>query len=151
MKVRPLDVDDCAALVTLLDQLGYPSSERSIRDRVDLLLADQTVGCWVAEDDIGVAGLLTGHLSRNIETDGPSARLTALVVDERTRGQGTARLLTVAFEDWARANGATKAGLSSSTSRQDAHSAYRKLGWAVTALSFTKDLSAPAPADGADE
>ena len=149
MKVRLLDVDDSAALVPLLDQLGYPSSEQAIRDRLEFLLSDSAVGCWVAEDDAGLAGLLTGQLSRSIETDGPAARLTALVVDKRARGQGTARLLTAAFEEWARSNGATKAGLSSNTSRADAHAAYRKLGWTNTALSFTKDLSAPAAVDEA--
>jgi GNAT superfamily N-acetyltransferase len=141
VKVRLLEVDDSAALVPLLDQLGYPSSGRAIRDRLGFLLSDTAVGCWVAEDDAGLAGLLTGRLNRSIETDGPAARLTALVVDERSRGQGTARLLTAAFEDWARSNGATKAGLSSNTSRADAHAAYRKLGWTNTALGFTKDLS----------
>lgn len=144
MKVRSLDADDSAALVPLLDQLGYPSSEQAIHDRLELLLSDSMVGCWVAEDDTGLAGLLTGQLSRSIETDGLAARLTALVVDSRARGQGTARLLTAAFEDWARSNGAVKAGLSSNTSRVDAHAAYRKLGWTNTALSFTKDLSEPA-------
>lgn len=147
--MRLLDVDDSAALVPLLDQLGYPSSEQAIRDRLEFLLSDAAVGCWVAEDDAGLAGLLTGQLSRSIETDGPTARLTALVVDERARGQGTARLLTAAFEDWARSNGATKAGLSSNTSRADAHSAYRKLGWTNTALGFTKDLSDPGAVDEA--
>ncbi|PZF55271.1 GNAT family N-acetyltransferase [Curtobacterium sp. MCSS17_008] len=143
MKVRSLNADDSPALVPLLDQLGYPSSEQAIRDRLEFLLSDSTVGCWVAEDDAGLAGLLTGQLSRSIETDGPAARLTALVVDSRARGQGTARLLTAAFEDWARNNGAAKAGLSSNTSRLDAHAAYRKLGWTSTALGFTKELSKP--------
>jgi GNAT superfamily N-acetyltransferase len=141
--VRPLTLDDSAALVPLLDQLGYPSSSLSIRDRVGFLLTDSTVGCWVAEDATGVAGVLTGHLSRSLETDGLTARLTALVVDARTRGRGTARLLTAAFEDWARDNGATRAGLSSNASREDAHAAYRKLGWAATGVSFTKDLPPP--------
>lgn len=141
MKVRPLELADSAALAPLLGQLGYPSSEQAIRDRLEFLLPDTAVGCWVAESDTGLAGLLTGQLSRSIEVDGPVARLTALVVDEDARGQGTARLLTAAFEDWARSRGATKAGLSSNTSRTDAHAAYRKLGWTSTALSFTKDLS----------
>ena len=144
MKVRPLELDDSAALVPLLDQLGYPSSEQQIRDRLEFLLPDTAVGCWVAESDDGIAGLITGQLSRGIEVDGPVARLTALVVDEGARGQGTARLLTAAFEDWARSHGAAKAGLSSNTSRADAHAAYRRLGWTNTALSFTKDLSVSA-------
>nr|WP_228507494.1 GNAT family N-acetyltransferase [Plantibacter sp. VKM Ac-2880] len=104
------------------------------------MLSDPTACCWVAEDHDRLVGLLTGHLSWHIEIDGPAARLTALVVDEQARGRGTARLLVAAFEDWARDHGATKAGLSSNTSREDAHAAYQTLGWTLTALSFTKTL-----------
>ena len=141
MKVRRLDVDDSAALVPLLEQLGYSSTERSIRDRAAYLLSDSRVGCWVADDEAQIAGLITGHLSWHIEFDGPVARLTALVVNESARGQGIARQLTAAFEDWARQHGASKASLNSSMSREGAHANYAKLGWVITGVRFAKDLS----------
>jgi GNAT superfamily N-acetyltransferase len=141
MKVRRLDVDDSAALVPLLEQLGYSSTERSIRGRVACLLSDSRVGCWVADDNAQITGLITGHLSWHIEFDGPVARLTALVVEESTRGQGIARQLTAAFEDWARLHNSSKASLNSNMSREDAHAVYAKLGWVITGVRFAKDLS----------
>ena len=141
MKVRRLDVDDSAALVPLLQQLGYPSTERSIRDRVAYLLSDSRVGCWVADDNTQIKGLITGHLSWHIEFDGPVARLTALVVDESTRGQGIARQLTAAFEGWARLHNSSKAPLNSSVGRESAHAVYAKLGWVITGVRFAKNLS----------
>ena len=141
MNVRRLDVDDAAALAPLLEQLGYPSAEWSIRNRVAHLLADPRVGCWVADENAQIKGLITGHLSWHIEFDGPVARLTALVVDESARGKGVARQLTAAFEDWARQHDSSKASLNSSVSREGAHAAYAKLGWEITGVRFSKDLS----------
>ncbi|WP_336661904.1 GNAT family N-acetyltransferase [Leucobacter sp. USHLN154] len=142
MIVRQLEIEDSAALVPLLDQLGYPSTEEAIRQRVASLLSDSRVGCWIAEGDAKTVGLLVGALSRCIERDGFVARLSALVVDERARGQGIARRLVSVFEDWARENGAAQASLSSQMSREVAHAAYEKLGWTTTALTFSKDLTA---------
>ncbi|WP_200332029.1 GNAT family N-acetyltransferase [Leucobacter sp. L43] len=142
MIVRQLQIEDSAALVPLLDQLGYPSTEEAIRQRVASLLSDSRVGCWIAEGDVRTVGLLVGDLSRRIERDGFVARLSALVVDKRARGQGIARRLVSVFEDWAREHGAAQASLSSRMNREDAHAVYRKLGWTTTALTFSKDLSA---------
>jgi len=148
MNVRRLTVDDCAALVGLLDQLGYPSTEPSLAVRAERLLADPDVGSWVAVDQARVIGLATGHLSWHIEFDVPAARLTALVVDEEFRGRGVARRLTGAFEEWALFHGASAATLNSGTARPDAHAAYERLGWARTGVRFSKAL-APAPPRGA--
>lgn len=140
MDIRPVEVRDAAGPVPLLEQLDYPSDERAIRQRIERLLPDRQIMCWGAEHDDRLVGVLTGHLSWHIELDYPAARLTALVVDESTRGQGVARQLTTAFEDWARREGALKASLTSSEYRRDAHSAYEKLGWAVTGKRFAKSL-----------
>jgi GNAT superfamily N-acetyltransferase len=143
MKIRQLEADDCAALVPLLDQLGYPSTEQAVRARANDIASDPRVGCWVAESDGQIVGLITGHLSWHIEHDGPAARLTALVVDENARGQGIARQLADVFEQWAQQNGASKATLTSSLHREDAHAAYTKLGWSTTGVRFAKDLPSP--------
>lgn len=143
MRTRRLEVDDCADLVPLLDQLGYPTTEAALSPRIDLLLTDPRTGCWVADRDERIVGLVTGCLSWHLEFDGPAARLTALVVDESVRGQGVARLLVNVFEDWAREQGARRASLNSGVERDGAHAAYEKLGWSITGVRFSKDLSAP--------
>lgn len=147
MNVRRLRLDDCARLLPLLEQLGYPSTERSVAVRAERLLSDPDIGSWVALDDARVIGLATGHLSWHIEFDGPAARLTALVVDEEFRGRGVARRLTEAFEEWAELRGASAATLNSGTARVDAHAAYEKLGWARTGVRFSKALAPTPPRD----
>ena len=94
-----------------------------------------------------IVGLVTGCLSWHLEFDGPAARLTALVVDESVRGQGVARLLVNVFEAWAREQGARRASLNSGVERDGAHAAYEKLGWSITGVRFSKDLSTPEPQD----
>lgn len=133
-------LNDASALVPLLVQLGYPSTERALSQRVERLLSDAQVACWVAVDEDRLIGLVTGHVSWHIELDEPVARLTALVVDERARGRGVARQLIAMFEEWARQHGAARASLTSSNYREDAHAAYAKLGWVVTGKRFAKNL-----------
>lgn len=140
MDIRLVELRDAAGLVPLLAQLDYPSDEGAIRRRIERLLPDRHINCWVAEHNDRLVGVLTGHLSWHIELDQPAARLTALVVDETTRGQGVARQLIAVFEEWARGEGALKASLTSSDYRQDAHLAYEKLGWTVTGKRFAKSL-----------
>jgi GNAT superfamily N-acetyltransferase len=67
-------------------------------------------------------------------------QVTALVVDEHSRGRGVARLPTQTFEDWAAAQGATKASLTSSSAHDGAHAMYERLGWHRTDVRFAKNV-----------
>lgn len=90
MEIRPLEPDDLPGVVPLLSQLGYPTDGESLAARMELLDDDPHVKIWVAVEGNGkIVGLLSGHLSHNIELDGPVARLTALVTDESVRGKRT--------------------------------------------------------------
>lgn len=62
-------------------------------------------------------------------------------VDESHRGEGLGRATMLAAEEWARANGGSRIGLSVFGQNTVARSLYVSLGYETAAISMIKDLS----------
>jgi GNAT superfamily N-acetyltransferase len=142
LALRDARDDDAAALARLVTQLGYPSTEAQLRTRL-AAMHDATARrrLFVAESDGRVAGLVVAEVSQAINHDAMTARLATLVVDEELRGQGIGRALVEHFEQWAKAQGATHASLTSANRREDAHAFYRSCGWEPTGVRFGSKLT----------
>ena len=105
-----------------------------------LVVRDEDAVVWVAELDGQVVAVGTGRTLTNINHDGVSAQLTALVVAERVRGRGVGREMVRCAEEWARARGASRITLTSALHRDQAHDFYKKLGYAHTGVRLAKTL-----------
>jgi len=129
VQLRPVRRQDGSGLVVLLGQLGYPSTEKAVQERLDYWLGDPSNRLVAAEgggDLIGVAAL--GVLPM-LEVTGRLGRLLALVVDERCRGQGVGQALVMAVEELARAAGCVRMEITSSRHRTKTHEFYQQLGY----------------------
>lgn len=134
----------------LLGQLGYPTAEAAVHERLDYWL-DDPAGRLIGADDegdlIGVAALGVVPL---LEVTGRLGRLIALVVDERYRGRGVGQSLVAAAEEQARAAGCVKMEITSSRYRTRTHEFYQQLGYedvCPSSARFMKSLTDPsAPA-----
>ena len=141
--LRAVRREDAARLVVLLDQLGYPTDLAAVHERLDYWLDDPSsslVGADVDGELVGVAAL---HFIPMLEVTGRFARLVALVVDDRCRGQGVGRQLVTAAEERARDAGCVKLEVTSSRRRDRAHAFYRGLGYedlCATSARFLKPL-----------
>jgi GNAT superfamily N-acetyltransferase len=78
--------------------------------------------------------------SERIEDDGPSYRITGIVVSSHSRRGGIGSALVAAAEAEARRGGAFRLDLSSWEWREDAHAFYMRLGFEARARAFTKWL-----------
>jgi GNAT superfamily N-acetyltransferase len=144
VRLRPIRRRDVSGLVVLLDQLGYPTTEAAVHERLGYWLDDPS-SCLIGADDdgelIGVAAL--GVLPM-LEVTGKLGRLIALVVDERHRGRGVGQLLVTAAEERARAAGCVKMEVTSSRHRTRTHEFYRHLGYedlCTSSARFVKRLA----------
>lgn len=133
---------DAAALTPLLDQLGYPSTDEQVRERLRRVMARSGCRVRVAELDARPVGLAVGNLGATLTRDEPVARLSLLVTDEAVRGMGAGRALLRDFEAWAVGQGARNAVLTSALRREAAHGFYRAAGWEATGLRFARELRA---------
>ena len=109
LRIRTATSDDAPTISRLLDQLGYPNNAAAIPDRIDRLHARPGTALLVAEDVRGeLLGMATVHLFQALHADEPAAWLSAVVVEEKARGQGVGSALVRHAEDWAIKHGALR-------------------------------------------
>lgn len=139
LKIRPAASGDAATLGRLLAQLGYPTDAGEIPHRLEKLDSRPGTTVLVAENAAGeVLGVVTIHLFPTLHTDEPVAWLTAVVVEEKARGQGVGSALVARAEDWAAGHGASRIALTSALHRGAAHEFYKARDYEHTGVRLAK-------------
>jgi GNAT superfamily N-acetyltransferase len=129
IQLRPIRRQDAPRLTALLGQLGYPTTEAAVHERLDHWRDDPSSWLIGADDDGDLVGVAALHIMPMLEVTGKLGRLLALVVDERHRSRGVGQSLVTATEEQARAAGCTKMEVTSSRHRTRTHEFYKLLGY----------------------
>lgn len=140
LRVREAEPGDLEAITGLVGQLGYPSEESAVAGRLERLAADPRSWVYVAVDGERVVGVAAVHVMPVLERDDPTARITAMVVDEAARRAGVGRALLERLEEVACAEGCARIYLTTRYEREDAVAFYRRMGYEDTSLRFVKEL-----------
>ncbi len=140
--IRPATPGDAATLADLTGQLGYPTTEVEMIERLRRVLASAGDAVLVAIDE---AGRPIGwvHVGRELLLEASdTATLQGLVVDDAHRSAGVGAELLRAAEAWARANGCTRVTVRSRIARERAHRFYEREGYVLEKTShvFRKPL-----------
>jgi GNAT superfamily N-acetyltransferase len=126
--IRPGRAQDAPALARLCTELGYPSSEAQVRERLRRLGATDH-GLFVAEAEGGdLRGVVDVHERVVLEED-PFAELIALVVTGDARGEGVGSALVAEAARWARARRLPKLWVRVSLWREATPRFYESLGF----------------------
>jgi GNAT superfamily N-acetyltransferase len=144
LEFRPIRRQDVSELAGLLSQLGYPTTEASVNERLDHWLDDPSSWLIGADDDGDLVGVAALHVMPMLEMSGRIGRLLALVVDERYRSRGVGQSLVTAAETRARAAGCVKLEITSSRHRKRTHEFYKLLGYediCASSARFVKSLA----------
>jgi N-acetylglutamate synthase-like GNAT family acetyltransferase len=140
VRVREAEPGDLEAITDLIGQLGYPSEQSAVAERLGRLAADPMSWVLVAVEGERVVGVAAVHAMPVLERDDPTARITAMVVDESARRGGVGRVLLERLEEVARAEGCARIYLTTRYEREDAAAFYREMGFEDTSLRFVKNL-----------
>jgi GNAT superfamily N-acetyltransferase len=127
--VRAAGFADAPALARLLTDLGYPQDADQARAQLAAWAGDPHGTVLVAESDGSPVGFIAAYVTPYMERPGSFARVVALAVDPARRRSGLGRRLLEAVEAWATGLGCVDIEITSSRSRDDAHSFYRSLGF----------------------
>jgi GNAT superfamily N-acetyltransferase len=101
------------------------------------LLADPDSVCYLATCDDAPVGYLVGRLAKPSSVRPVRvAELESMYVHEPYRGAGLGAKLVERFLDWARANGATRAGVVAYAANQRAIAFYQRAGFEPRSLSL---------------
>ncbi len=138
--LREVRASDAAAVARLFDQLGYPRAEEAVAAQLRGLESGREA-VFVASDAAGtLVGVACVATVSFVNEGALRARLTAIVVDEATRGAGVGAALLRRAEGWARDVGCNKIELTTHERREDAHAFYRGQGYQQQALHFMQPL-----------
>jgi GNAT superfamily N-acetyltransferase len=144
LQLRPIRRQDVSRLAGLLGQLGYPTTEAAVHERLDYWLDDPLSWLIGADGDGHLTGVAALHVLPMFEVTGKLGRLLALVVDERYRGRGVGQSLVTAAEEQARAAGCVKMEITSSRYRARTLEFYQQLGYediCISSARFVKSLT----------
>jgi GNAT superfamily N-acetyltransferase len=128
--IREAASRDASVLAELTTQLGYPSTEDEIADRLPRVKNDATT-VFVAELDDKVVAWMGVREGFCLEF-GTYAEIVGLVVHESARGNRIGEQLASTAEAWATQRGHTHLRVRSNVVRERAHRFYERLGFALT-------------------
>jgi N-acetylglutamate synthase-like GNAT family acetyltransferase len=128
LQVRIATQQDVAEISRLCTQLGYPSSQEVMGERLAQLLCSPNHAVRVACEGHALAGWASGEVRVTLES-GTRAEITGLIVDATVRRSGVGRLLVAEIEAWARGIGCGEVVVRSNVSRLESHPFYENLGY----------------------
>ncbi|RCW64541.1 GNAT family N-acetyltransferase [Saliterribacillus persicus] len=142
MDIREATINDVPDLVSLMEQLGYPTSIDKFKMRFNTITANPSYHTLVTEMDgkiVGMAGLCTGLF---YEYDGSYVQIVAFVVNTNYRRKGIGEKLIQEVESWAKKQGAIAIALNSGNrkEREVAHHFYTSMGYTAKSTGFGKSL-----------
>ncbi len=143
--IRPANHDDNKAIRSLLKQLGYDLTSEQITEKIDYYHTAKAHYAFVADMDGKAVGFMTIHIIEWFHRPDFAARLSAIVIDEKSRGGGIGRALMDKAENIARESGCVFIELTSSLQRKEdgTHDFYHSIGYEPvdSSLYFRKKLS----------
>lgn len=135
---RIAEEKDAPALVNLFLQLGHATSVK----KLESLLQDNDSHrkTLIAEAEGKINGVIVFHFLMPVHEDKAWCVISALVVDESSRGAGVGERLLAQAEQMAGSMGCSQIELSSSERRERAHQFYQKNGYQEVRKRFVKKL-----------
>jgi GNAT superfamily N-acetyltransferase len=124
----------------LLRELGYEVTAAAAAQRLRQLSETGVDATFLASESDRPLGLIALHRCRMLQYEKPVVRITALVVDRRSRRRGIGRVLIEQALSWADQAGCELVELTSGLDRTEAHAFYRGLGFESNSLRFRKSL-----------
>jgi ribosomal protein S18 acetylase RimI-like enzyme len=141
LATRDLLPADAAALLPLLDTLGYPTDAPTLEARLTAMLAqDPSARMIGVELEGALVGFACLHETPVPHRPTPVGRITAIAVLPGTRGTGAGRALVEAAEAHFVARGIARLEVTSGDNHAAAHPFYRHLGYADQGIRFAKAL-----------
>jgi len=140
MFIRRAETKDAAEISACLMALGYATSPEFVSQKLALLLGNPSDAVFVAQDPAssGLLGVASAHVFQLFHAPGQITRLTSLAVRADSNGKGVGRELVSAVETWSWTAGACRVEVTSGDHRQDAHSFYQAIGYALDERRFIK-------------
>ena len=140
--VRSASLDDLPKLVSIMDDLGYPTTIQDLTVRFDAIWRHPDYAIFLAVSGFEVCGLIGLINELAFEHNETYVRIGALVVSRHYRNQGIGRILIQEAERWASTRRAHYLLVNSGIrpERDVAHRFYVALGFDARSRGFKKSI-----------
>lgn len=138
--IRSANIQDTTAIVSLLDQLGYPTKLDELLDKVRQLLKHPDHVLCVYEQDSTVLAVMSIHFVPQLALTGEFAVISYLAVDASARSLGIGKALEEHCAWIAKARNCDRIQLHCNIRRTDAHRFYERQGYEESRKYFSKRL-----------
>lgn len=141
MKIRRAKKSDVPRLAELSGELGYPTSEKEMKQRFAEINPPARHAVFVAEREREVIGWIHVSITPLLEV-ARRAEVNGLIVADGHRSSGAGAQLLEAAEAWARSKSCTGMSVRSNVIRDRAHAFYERRGYLhyKTQKAFRKPL-----------
>ncbi|EHG5997266.1 TPA: GNAT family N-acetyltransferase [Escherichia fergusonii] len=136
--IRAPKLKDIPSLKKLFLQLGYHTDVERLEDHINQNHSSFSI--LVAESEKEICGVIVVNFITPVHENGLWALISALVIDESSRGTGIGQKLLIASEQIALDKGCSQIELSSSERRVRAHKFYESNGYQEVRKRFVKHL-----------
>ncbi len=136
--VRDVEDGDCAALVSLLTELGYPHEPHFVAEKIEQLQNKPQDRIIVAVHGSEIVGLASLHIIPMLHLSGNVCRVTSLVVSHKHRRKHIGERLLKTAEAYAKIHDCVKVEITSGDQRSDAHAFYQQVGYQEVSRRFIK-------------
>ena len=144
VSIRAAELSDAPSIASLMDELGYPTRTADMQMRLEPILQDSRYRTFVAVRSGKIVGMIGTFCYRSYEHNNVGARILALVVTQKMRGEGIGRALVKAAETDFSERNVTRVSVNTRLTREDAHQFYESAGYERNGFRFVKTLSAMA-------
>ena len=142
MQIRKATMKDAEVLLSLYEDLGYPTTASKLARRLETILSQPHYGCLLAERNGEILGFLGYAKLFFFEADGSYYRILALLVAKEARRQGIASRLIDELKKQAVKEGVKALTLNSglTSERNAAHQFYQAVGLEKVTAGFALHL-----------
>ena len=130
IRTRRAVLEDYKPLAKLSEQLGYPSHENDIKQRLSEILKKEDHCVFVALHNELVVGWTHAIRSLRIESD-DFVEIGGMIIDDTHRRRGIGKLLVNEVDKWALKNNCQKVRVRSNSIRKESHAFYQKIGFKI--------------------
>jgi GNAT superfamily N-acetyltransferase len=139
--IRPATVEDRAAIVTLLDELGYPVDLEFLAYSIQRQIDHNDAVLLVAEVEQAVVGVISLHFIPQLALPGDFCRISYLCVSPEARGQGIGTALESRIYELAQERGCDRVEVHSHSRRLQAHRFYARQGYTESPKYLVKSVA----------
>ena len=141
LEIREATLSDIPAIVSLMADLGYPTSAETMKERLAPIFRDPEHGTFVALRCQTVVGIVGTRVGRRYEEDGRYGQVMIVVVRAHDRRRGVGSALMKHAEESLRQQGANAVVVNTGSHRTDAHAFYERMGYSFTGRRYAKTVA----------